>query len=133
MIGAYSDYARQFLLVFGVVTTVVFAVPLFLTPIAWGRVLRFEIPSDTDLAVYFGRCLGAFALVLEGVIFRAAFAGVALRFAFEILVPVCVFMIVIHGYGAVKRIQPITETVEIALWVVFLILGLAFFPVSASS
>lgn len=129
MVGAYAEHAQRFLAVYAVVTTLVFALPLFVVPLAWARALRFTLPADTDLAVYFGRCLGAFALVLEGLAFRAALTGVAIRVVFEILVAACVLMIVVHAYGAWKRIQPITETVEIGLWVLFLALALVFFPV----
>lgn len=133
MIGAYADHARQFLLVFAIATTLVFALPIFLFPLAWGRVMRFRIPSDTDLAVYFGRCLGALLLVLEGLTFRAALTGAAVLVTFQIIIAACALMILVHVYGAVKRIQPITETIEIGVWILLLFLGLAFYPVSASS
>ena len=29
----------------------------------WARAMQWNIPDDTDLAVYFGRCLGAFILI----------------------------------------------------------------------
>ena len=79
---SHAEHARQFLLVYAIATTLAFALPIFLTPLAWARVMRFKIPSDTDLAVYFGRCLGAIALVLEGVALRAAFtvSGNRVRF-----------------------------------------------------
>jgi hypothetical protein len=79
MLGAYAEYAQSFLLVWAIVMTL-FAAPIFLVPLAWARVLRFTIPSDTDLAVYFGRCLGAFAMVVEGMMFRAVLTGDGLGF-----------------------------------------------------
>lgn len=131
MIGAYAEYAPQFLLVYVAATTVAFALPIFLVPLGWARIMRFTVPADTDLAVYFGRCLGAVILVLEGVTLRAAVTGEAIRFVFELLIAVVVLMIVVHAYGAVRRIQPITETLEIGVWVLILALGLAFFPAGA--
>ena len=83
MVGAYAPYAQQFLLVFATATTLFFALPIFLTPLTWGKLMRFKLPSETDLAVYFGRCLGAFALIVEALVFRAAFTGVAIVFTFQ--------------------------------------------------
>jgi len=36
--------------------------------------------------------------------------------------------ILIHVYGAIKRAQPITETMEILVWVLLLLATLAFYP-----
>jgi hypothetical protein len=40
-------------------------------------------------------------------------------------------MIILHVYGALKRSQPITETLEIAMWVVLVLVSLAFYPQTA--
>ena len=37
--------------------------------------MRWRIPQDIDLAVYFGRCLGAFILIVEALMLRAALTG----------------------------------------------------------
>ena len=37
-------------------------------------------------------------------------------------------MWLIHVYGAIRRIQPLSETLEIGLWTVLLLLNTAFFP-----
>jgi hypothetical protein len=71
-------------------------------------------------------------LIVEGLAFRAAFTGVAILFTFQVLLALSVLMVVVHVYGAIKRIQPITETIEIALWVLFFILQLVFLPVPSS-
>jgi hypothetical protein len=131
VIGAHAEYARQFLLVWGVVTTLLFAIPLCFFPLAWARTMRFTMPAHTDLAVYFGRCLGAFALVLEWMVFRAALTGIGLVFVFEVGLAFAVLMVLVHVYGAVKGIQPMTETLEIGLWALFVVLYVLFFPVAA--
>ncbi|MEH6550737.1 MAG: hypothetical protein V7744_12185 [Pseudomonadales bacterium] len=128
MIGIWSQYAQTYLLVFVVSTSLFFALPIFFKPIEWAKLMAWNIPEDTDLAVYFGRCLGAFILVVELVALRAALTGEGLVFAFEILVLVFSFMLVVHIYGALRKIQPITETLENILWVILLVLTLAFFP-----
>ena len=128
MIGMWSSHAQTFLLVFACITTLFFALPLFFTPLAWARMMMWTVPDDTDLAVYFGRCLGAFILIVELIAFRAALTGEGLLFAFQVLLAVFLFMLVVHIYGALRKIQPITETLENILWVLLLALTLLFFP-----
>jgi VIT1/CCC1 family predicted Fe2+/Mn2+ transporter len=130
MIGIWSSHAQAFLLVFAAITTLAFALPIFFKPILWARAMQWKIPEDTDLAVYFGRCLGAFILIVELLAFRAAITGEGLLAVFEILIAVFSFMLVVHIYGAIKKIQPITETLENILWLVLLVLTLCFFPAS---
>jgi len=133
MIGAYAEHAQRFLFVWATITTVVFAIPLFFTPVAWARMMRFEIPAHTDLAVYFGRCLGAFALVFEAMTFRAALGGAGIVFVFEVGMAFAALMVLVHVYGAVKGIQPITETLEIPLWAAAVLLFALFFPVASTA
>jgi VIT1/CCC1 family predicted Fe2+/Mn2+ transporter len=128
MIGIWSDYAQTYLLVFVIVTSTAFALPLFLKPLVWAKVMMWELPEETDLAVYFGRCLGAFICIVELVSLRAALTGEGIVFAFEVMLAVFSFMLVVHIYGALKKIQPITETLENILWLILLLLTLAFFP-----
>ena len=113
MIGIWSGGAQQFLLVLAVSTTLFFAIP---------------IPGHTDLAVYFGRCLGAFVLMMELMMLRAGLNGTGIPMVFEIMTIIWVFMIVVHVWGWLAKIQPITETLEIGFWVLLLALTLAFWP-----
>lgn len=119
---------ETYLLVLVGLTTVAFALPLFLVPVRWGRVMRFTIPQDTDLTVYFGRCLGACVLVIELLALRAALTGVGLALTFDVLATLAALMIVVHVWGAVRGIQPWTETVEIAFWGALLALTLLLHP-----
>jgi hypothetical protein len=128
MLGIWAEHAAQYLLVLAIVTTLVFALPIFAVPLTWSRLMLWKVPEDTDLAVYFGRCLGAFILIIEAMMFRAALTGEAIHVTFELLAAVAVMMIVVHVYGAFKRIQPITETLEIGFYVGLLILTLLFWP-----
>jgi formate/nitrite transporter FocA (FNT family) len=117
MLGLYSSHAQTYLLVLAIATTAVFALPIFLCPLAWARLMRWRIPDDIDLTVYFGRCLGAFILIVEALMLRAALTGEAL------------FMIAVHLHGAVRRIQPWTETLEIGFYCGLLACTLLFWPV----
>src|ERR1051326_3101395 len=75
MIGIWSAHAQAYLLVTMAITTITFALPIFLAPLRWARMLGWTIPAHTDLAVYFGRCLGAFVLIVEALMLRAALTG----------------------------------------------------------
>ena len=129
MIGLWSAHAQTYLLVLALATTLVFALPIFLVPLTWARVMQWALPEHTDLAVYFGRCLGAFILIVEGLMLRAALTGDALVTTFEVLAAVAGFMVLVHVYGALRRIQPWTETVETGFYAGMLVLTLMFWPV----
>lgn len=129
MLGLWSANAADFLLILTLATTLVFALPIFFVPLTWARLMAWQIPQQTDLAVYFGRCLGAFILILEALVLRAALTGEAMHTAFELLAATATMMIVVHVYGALKRIQPLSETLEIGFYVLLLLLTLMFWPV----
>jgi hypothetical protein len=59
MIGIWSAYASTFLILLAVISAVFLSIPIFIAPLRWARILGWPIPAQTDLAVYFGRCLGA--------------------------------------------------------------------------
>lgn len=129
MIGIWAPHAGSFLLVLAAATTLFFALPILLAPLRWARVMMWSIPEDTRLTVYFGRCLGAFVAIFELFIIRAGWTEAGLIFAFEFMILVWVFMLAIHIIGAVQRIQPITETLEIGFWALLIALTLAFWPI----
>jgi hypothetical protein len=95
---------------------VVFALPLFLAPLAWARVFRWRVPEDTDLVVYFGRCVGGLALALAVGWIQAAMAPAAHRIVFEINIAGGGAMTIVHVWGAVLRRQPWTEDAEILMY-----------------
>jgi uncharacterized membrane protein YsdA (DUF1294 family) len=130
MIGIYHTHAQTFLLILTIVTTLVFAGPIFLIPLTWARWFQWRIPEHTDLAVYFGRCLGAFILIVEALMLRAALSGEGIEFTFQVLLGVAGFMVVVHIWGAIQRIQPWTETAEIAMYSGLGILALLFYPIA---
>jgi hypothetical protein len=128
VIGIWAEQARTFLLVFGIVGGLAFALPIFLVPIAWARAFRWKVPADTDLAIYFGRCLGVLAVALIVFVLRAGLTGDGLVQMFQIMIPVFVGMTLVHIVGAIQQIQPVTETIEIGFWAGLLLLGLLFYP-----
>jgi len=127
MIGLWSTHAQGYLLVLMAVTTVTFALPLFIAPLAWARLFHWRLPGETDLAVYFGRCLGAFVLIVDALMLRAGATGEGLGFTFQVLLAVATLMIIVHVWGALQRIQPITETLELCMYAGIFILTILFY------
>jgi hypothetical protein len=128
MIGIWRSHAQAFLVVLMLVTSAAFALPIFLAPLTWARRLGWQIPEHTDLAVYFGRCLGAFILVVEILMLRAVLTGIGLVFTFQVLIAVAVLMTVVHIWGAVQRVQPTSETLEIGMYAGLGMLAVLFYP-----
>jgi hypothetical protein len=128
MIGIWRSHAQAFLLLLMLVTSAAFAVPIFLAPLTWARRLGWQIPEQTDLVVYFGRCLGAFILIVEMLMLRGVLTGVGLVFTFQVLIAVAVLMTVVHVWGALQRIQPISETLEIGMYAGLGMLAVLFYP-----
>lgn len=128
MIGIWSAHAQTFMLVFAIVATVFFVIPMIFAPMFWARMLLWNIPEDTDLAVYSLRSLGSLGLAVLLVTFRAAITGEGLLIVYQLFVPFFLLMVLVHLYGAIRKIQPITETLEIGFWLVLLILALCFMP-----
>ena len=128
MIGIWSAHSQAFLLVATVLSAIGLSLPIFLTPLAWARRFGWTIPEHTDLAVYFGRSLGALAVTINLLTLRAALTGEALVPAFEVTLVVSLLMVVVHVYGAVRRVQPVSETIEIGFWAAIALLALACWP-----
>lgn len=110
MLGYYAQYSKEYIATLMIVTTLFFAPPIFIAPIAWAKAMRWTIPDHQHLAIYFGRCLGAFILVIEAAMLRSVMTGTSYSYAFDLLFMVFGLMFAVHVYGALKRIQPITET-----------------------
>jgi hypothetical protein len=101
---------------------------MLLVPLRWATWLRWELPEQTHLAIYFGRSCGAVATVLAIFGFIAAADPSVQPFFYQLSIGVFAMMVATHVYGAIRRIQPMTETLEIPVWGAFLILALCFYP-----
>jgi hypothetical protein len=128
MIGIWQNYSGEYLLVVAIGTVIIFGMPMLIAPLRWAQVLRWQLPRETDLAVYFGRCLGGVICLLAYGALRAARAPLYQSFYFELILGCFVMMILIHIYGAIKQIQPLSETLEIAYWLGLFIITLCFYP-----
>jgi hypothetical protein len=106
--------ARAYLVAVGVVFLFAYALPLSFAPLSWARAFRWR--EDRNLTTYFGRCTGvlATAVLILGV--RAIGDPQAHREAFDLLILVGAGMTLLHVWGAIRRVQPWTEDVEIVLY-----------------
>lgn len=103
----------------------VYGLPLLVAPLWWARLFRWRVGGDDDLTVYLGRCLGAVAIAVIACAYRAAPAPAANPILFELIAVIGILLAGVHAWGALRRRQPWTETVEIALYVLVAILAVS--------
>ncbi|SEU29202.1 hypothetical protein [Stigmatella erecta] len=114
-----SDYplASWFLVFATSFFLVVVALPLLFVPLAWARVFRWKLPEEgRDLTVYFGRCLGAVSLAIIIVVAQGIPEPKSNLRLFELVALTAGLMVAVHVWGAIRRIQPMTETIETLFW-----------------
>lgn len=128
MIGVGSAFAYEFLIGLAVLTFVLFTIPLLLVPLRWAKLMGFQIPAHTDLAVYFGRSVGALAAAMNFAALRAGLSGDGAATMIGLIVAISAMMILIHAWGAYKKIQPLSETLEIGFWIAMALAALAVLP-----
>ncbi|MBI4854158.1 MAG: hypothetical protein HY819_20365 [Acidobacteria bacterium] len=128
MIGIWGSYSTTYLYIITIGTIVFFGLPMLISPIHWARVLGWDIADKPDLAVYFGRCLGAVICVLGIFGLKASRNPLLKQYFFDLLIYNFILMFFVHIYGWLKKIQPIAETLEIIYWAGLIILTLLFYP-----
>jgi hypothetical protein len=92
----------------------VFALPLLLDPYRWARAFGWKEEPETDVGLYFGRCLGALATAACVQAARAARDPVENRAFFGWLEVAGWLLSLVHLRGLLERRQPPIEHVEIA-------------------
>jgi hypothetical protein len=110
------DRARVFLLVFGALFLAVFAIPLFADPYWWADRFGWDTRTHTDLATYFGRCLGAVAIGITATAAWASRAPAEHRRLFDVIVIAAVMLAVVHLRGLFEADQPLVEDLEVLLY-----------------
>lgn len=128
MVGIWSSYSSQYLYVLAIGILGAFGLPMLLVPTKFGRILGWQIPEQEHLAIYFGRCLGGIACVIAAFGFKVASSPALQPFFFQLTIWIFCILTLIHIYGAIRKIQPITETLEIIFWFGLIILTLCFYP-----
>ena len=128
MIGAWSEFSAAFLVAVGLGAIVLLGIPLLIRPLLWATAMRWALPADDDLTVYLGRSLGAVICVLSVFAVVAARDAAVQPFFFQITIASFAVTAVVHVWGALRGIQPRTETAETVAWIALAVLGLLCYP-----
>jgi hypothetical protein len=115
--------ARRFLRAVSLVFLPVFAIPLLLHPYAWARRFGWRAEPETDVGVYFGRCLGALAVAVTGTAFAASRNPRDHRSLFTVLEAAGWLLSAVHLRGLIEQRQPPIENVEVAGYAAFALLA----------
>jgi hypothetical protein len=108
--------ARLYLRGMGAFFGVVFALPLLLHPYGWARAFGWRREPETDVGLYFGRCLGAVATAISFQALRASREPARHRTLFSIMEIAGWLLSLVHVRGLLERRQPPIEHAEIAGW-----------------
>jgi hypothetical protein len=106
-----------------------FGIPLVVVPLRQAKAFRWEIPHSKNLVTTLGRSLGLTISLVAVFAFKAVSIPEAKPFFFDFLLWLIATNTVLHFYGTIRKIQPVTETIEIFLWVVLFFATLSFYPV----
>ena len=131
MVGLYAEHSGTFLRVTALLTLVAFAIPITFAPFRWAAMLGWQVGERNDAALYFARCLGVVALVLVWAAWQAGGQPAVQPFYFNIFIGNTVLLALVHGVGAIQKVQPWMETAEIPFWGGLALLGMAFYPAAA--
>ncbi|UGQ44571.1 hypothetical protein [Massilia endophytica] len=119
--------AGRFLVFVGAGAVLAF-LPMILFPLAWARCVGWRVGPQTDLSVYYGRCLGCVSTLLGLAGLYAAFKPVLHAFFFALSSACFGSMVLVHLYGGWRSVQPRQETIEAAFWLALFILSCYFWP-----
>lgn len=128
MIDANHPAASWFLLIAPTLFLIVYALPIFLAPFRWARLFGWTVNERDDLALYYGRCLGALAIAVCAACYRAAPHPRDSAILFELLAVAGVLLAGAHLWGALEKRQPWIETVEILLYLGLTVLAVVLRP-----
>lgn len=113
------DYpmASWFLVVCTTFFLLVIALPLLIAPLMWARWFGWKVPEgNTDLTVYFGRCLGGVALAIIVTVTHGISDPKSHRPLFDLISLSTGLMVFVHIWGWLRKAQPLSETIETAVW-----------------
>jgi hypothetical protein len=109
-----------------------FAIPLLLDPYRWARAFGWPREPETDVGLYFGRCLGAVATAACVQAARAARDPARHRSYFEFLETGGWLLAAVHLRGLLERRQPPVEHAEIIGYSAFAVAARRFMPARRS-
>jgi hypothetical protein len=105
--------ARLYLRIISPVFLAIIGLPLLLNPYAWARAFGWRKERETDIGLYFGRCLGAVATGISVQALRASREPSRHRSFFGLIELVFWLMSAVHLKGLLERRQPPVEDAEI--------------------
>jgi hypothetical protein len=105
--------ARRFAAFFAAVFAPIFAIPLFLDPYRWARAFGWRREPETDVGLYFGRCLGAVGTAICVQAVRAGSDPERHRSFLELVETGGWLLAAVHLRGLLERRQPPIEHAEI--------------------
>ncbi len=129
MVGIWQYYSDVYLYIAGAAMLIGFGLPLMIAPVGWARLFRWEVPEQQSLVIFLGRSMGIVVSLMAIFAIQATRVPVAKPFCFDLRLATFAAMLVLHVQGAIRKTQPMTETVEIGLWVVMFFVTLGFYPV----
>jgi len=111
----------------------VFALPLLLDPYRWARAFGWRAEPETDVGLYFGRCLGATATAACIQAARASRDPAGQRAFFEFAEATGWLLAGVHVRGLLERRQPPIEHAEIVGYSVFALAARRYRPARAAN
>lgn len=135
-LGLWYEYARACMLWLSVGALVFFGLPMMLWPLRWAKLLGWTIPGstgapeDAHLAIYFGRTLGMVTCALATVGLCVLDHPTLWPLFFNLNILIFLANTAVHAWGAIRRIQPLSETLEIPYWFALAVLLYLFYPVA---
>jgi hypothetical protein len=105
-----------------------FALPLLIDPYRWARAFGWRAEPETDVGLYFGRCLGAMATAGCVEAARAARDPIRHRSYFDFAEVAGWLLAAVHLRGLVERRQPPIEHAEIVGYSLFALAARRFAP-----
>jgi hypothetical protein len=106
----------------------VFALPLLLDPYRWARAFGWRVDQETDVGLYFGRCLGAVATASCIQAARASRDPAGQRGFFEFAEAAGWLLAAVHLRGLLERRQPPIEHAEIVGYSAFALAARRYAP-----
>jgi hypothetical protein len=106
-------HSRRFAAVLAFVFGPIFALPLLLDPYRWARMFGWRHEPETDVGLYFGRCLGALGTAACVQAVRASRDPKQHRSWFEFVEIGGWLLAAVHLRGLLERRQPPVEHAEI--------------------
>jgi hypothetical protein len=105
-----------------------FALPLLLDPYRWARAFGWKQEPETDVGLYFGRCLGALATATCVEAARATRDPAGHRSLFGLLEVAGWLLAAVHLRGLIERRQPPIEHAEIVGYSAFALAARRWVP-----